>query len=447
MMLFESPLGDLTCPMLDPLAYRRHLLARFLQIAGAGSAGLAVLSAVDCGARTNLGVGSHASLAAGSGTGGAGGFGGGTGSGGASTSATTEVASATSGFGGFGGGTVGVGVGGAPIDAGVTQGSACIASSGDTCPSGDQAVMMLDGALGPCTEVIAILGPPSADNGLCCYEVIVQSMPCYVGRTFFIDEGVVKAELRRGASWRAGPAPDVSRLPRATRLALADAWARDGLFEHASVASFSRFAMQLLALGAPAELVRDVHAGALDEIRHAELCLGLSSGYLGESVEPGALPMPGPIAIVPDLAAVAAEAVMEGCIGETVATVQAVDALAVTTDAAVREVLEITVADETRHAELSWRFLAWALDQGGAPVREAVLAAFASFRPAQPRVEALEGVDLGLYAAHGRQRAVEGRAIAERVMAEIIQPAMCVLLSRRQPGSRDVDAPRTPCAA
>jgi hypothetical protein len=190
--------------------------------------------------------------------------------------------------------------------------------------------------------------------------------------------------------------------------------------------------MQLLALGAPADLVRDTHAATLDEVRHAELCLALASGYLGHPVEPGALPFPAPIAIVPDLAAIASEAVMEGCIGETVATVQALDALTAVTDPAVREVLEITVADETRHAELAWRFVAWAIDEGGDPVREAVLEAFAGFRPPAPRVESLEDVDLGLYAAHGRQRAAEGRAIAEQAMAEIIQPAMCVLLSRRR---------------
>jgi hypothetical protein len=432
--------------MYDPVATRKRLLARFLQIAGAGSAGLAAMAAADCGARTNLGVnGQRAATVSGAGgavTATASGIGGElvvdastTGLGGFGPSTTT-------GLGGVGGGsavsTVGVGAGAA--DGGPFEGTACIDIPDGNCPMGGQAVMVLQGALGLCYQVDQIVSGPFTGTSDCCYAVIVQNIPCYVGRTFYIDEGIVKAELRRGASWRAGPVPDASRLPDATRLALAEAWARDGLFEHASVASFSRFAMQLLALGAPADLVRDVHAGALDEIRHAELCLGLASGYFGESVEPAALPVPGPIAIVPDLSAVAAEAVMEGCIGETVATVQALDALAAATDPAVREVLEITVADETRHAELSWRFLAWAIDRGGPATREAVLAAFASFRPAPPREEPLTGVDLALYAAHGRQTAVEGRAIAERAIAEIVQPAMCALLSRRRGVERMVEA-------
>jgi hypothetical protein len=36
------------------------------------------------------------------------------------------------------------------------------------------------------------------------------------------------------------------------------------LFQHASVASFARFSLELLALGAPPDLVAAAHAAALD---------------------------------------------------------------------------------------------------------------------------------------------------------------------------------------
>jgi len=418
---------SVTIDGVDPIAYRKHLLGRILRIAGAGTAGLAALAAADCGSRSNLGV--EGSSAAGtSGTGGAGGHGGAltmSGSGGSGgTIGFASSASSTSG--------VTVGVGGASPDGGATEGTACIdVGPGNPCPMGDAAIAGINLWLGPCEQVVAIVSGPTQEGTLCCYEVLVQPFPCYVGRTFFIDEGIVKADARAGRTWRAGPTPDVDRIPPATRRALADAWARDGLFEHASVASFARFAMQLLALGAPADLVRDTHAGAIDEVRHAELCLTLASAYAGSPLEPAALPIPGPVAIVPDLPAIAAEVAMEGAIGETVATVQALDALAAATDPAVRAVLEQTVADETRHAELAWRFLAWAIDQGGEATREAVLRAFLGFCPPAPRVEQLDGVDLALYAAHGRQRAPEGRAIAERALAEIVRPGMCALLATR----------------
>jgi hypothetical protein len=113
--------------------------------------------------------------------------------------------------------------------------------------------------------------------------------------------------------------------------------------------------------------------------------------------------------------------------------VQAYESLLRATDPAVREVLAVTVEDETRHAELAWRFLAWALTTGGHAVRERVMRAFAGFRPAPPTPDDLTGVDVALFKAHGRMLAVEARAIAERALVEVVCPCLCGLLKR---GSR-----------
>ncbi|MEP7123159.1 MAG: ferritin-like domain-containing protein [Byssovorax sp.] len=399
--------------------HRAQLLARILQITASGSLGLALLSTAQCGARSSLRI-----------SGGAGGHGGAGGAGGSDVT-TSVSASTTDGAGGFlsfdGGATTSGGV----TDGGTEIVLACF--SGETlpgCPDAADAVTTIMGVISPCATFVAVVSGPTLQGTLCCYEVEVMPFPCYVGRTFFLDDGVVKASLRKGGRWRAGSAPSVAGMPERTRSALAEAWARDGLFEHASVASFSRFTMQLLALGAPADLVRDTQLANVDEVQHAELCLGLASAYFGEPVEPTALPFPAAILIEPDLASIAAEAAMEACIGETVATVQAMEALANTTDPAVREVLRATVDDEARHAELGWRFLAWAIDTGGEATRQAVIRSFASFCPPAPTAEDLDGVDLAIYAAHGRQRASEGRAIAARVLREIVQPAVCALLAR-----------------
>src|SRR6185369_11435722 len=96
-------------------------------------------------------------------------------------------------------------------------------------------------------------------------------------------------------------------------------WTRDGLFEHASVASFGRFALELLAAGAPAALVEDAHRAALDEVRHARLCFDLASAYAGEAIAPGAFPFEGRVEVTSDLASIASRAAREGCIGETIA--------------------------------------------------------------------------------------------------------------------------------
>ena len=45
----------------------------------------------------------------------------------------------------------------------------------------------------------------------------------------------------------------------ALRRRLAELWSQDALLEHASIASFSRFALQLLAVAAPPALVAGAH--------------------------------------------------------------------------------------------------------------------------------------------------------------------------------------------
>ena len=280
-------------------------------------------------------------------------------------------------------------------------------------------------------EITAVLCGPSIVATKCCY-VVDENGPvigCYVGRAFLVDEGLVKSELARGAGWRAGQAPSVAGLTDATREALAKGWVLDGLFEHASVASFARFSMQLLAAGAPADLVRDAHAAAVDEVRHAELCFALASAYAGADLAPGRLPMPPALPIEHDLAVMVIETVVEGCIGETLAAAQAEEALARATDPAVISSLESTLEDEIRHAELSWRFVRWAIDAGGPHVRAAVAYAFASFRAPDSPTQTLDGVDSAAFAAHGRLTAPEARAVALRAIAQIVQPCACVLLS------------------
>src|SRR6185503_9922644 len=85
--------------------------------------------------------------------------------------------------------------------------------------------------------------------------------------------------------------------------------------------------------------------------------------------------------------------------------------------------------DEARHAELAWRFMAWALSIGGAATHVAIARAFEAFKPPPPRTEDLSGVDMAAYAAHGRQTAALARAIAERVLAEVVRPLAAALLA------------------
>ncbi|WP_438044685.1 hypothetical protein [Sorangium sp. So ce128] len=124
----------------------------------------------------------------------------------------------------------------------------------------------------------------------------------------------------------------------------------------------------------------------------------------------------------------AARAVREGCVGETLAAVQASEQRSRATDAAVRSALATIAEDEAWHAELAWRFVAWALQTGGEPVRRAVSEAFEAALASPPPAATAPDAEADALAAHGRP---DGAALAtshRRAVAEVIAPAMRALL-------------------
>jgi hypothetical protein len=263
----------------------------------------------------------------------------------------------------------------------------------------------------------------SYDNGQCCYQVLQQSC-VLVGRPYLVDGAPRAADPARDeGGWReAGAgAPCLDGLSSNDRAALAAAWAADGLFEHASVASFGRFALELLAVGAPADLVEAAHRAALDEVRHARLCLGLASAYAGEPIAPAAFPFGQAVAVSADLADIAARAAREGCVGETVAAVLAAEQLERAEDPAVRAALAIIAEDEARHAELAWRTVAWAIQKGGAPVRAAVADAIAA-GIAEAHLDQDANAASPAMIAHGRLDAAARCQAVTRALAEVIGP-------------------------
>ncbi|MFN7146774.1 MAG: hypothetical protein ACK4YP_23575, partial [Myxococcota bacterium] len=186
----------------------------------------------------------------------------------------------------------------------------------ETCPSVADAEKELVG-LGCGERTISVDGEGSftsaeEDTGFagdrCCYPVTKKSVNngCVVGRPYYEAGDLVMAPAERASGWAQGRRPDVSRLTPEERRVLAEAWTRDALIEHASVAAFARFALELLAVGAPADLVDAAHAAARDEVRHARLAFALAEAYAGAPVAPGGFPFGGSVPVVPDLAALAA---------------------------------------------------------------------------------------------------------------------------------------------
>ncbi|HKO52917.1 MAG TPA: hypothetical protein VJV79_34650 [Polyangiaceae bacterium] len=218
-------------------------------------------------------------------------------------------------------------------------------------------------------------------------------------------------------------------LPEAVRRALVEHWTRAAQMEHASVAAFSRFSLQLLAVGAPPSLLTDAHRAALDEIQHAELCFSLATTYAGHSIGPGPLPVDERALTGWDLLSVAVNTVEEGCVGETIAALEAQAAAELAQHEAVRAVQLRIHDDESRHAELAWCFVRWAAQVGGTPVRVALQSAFeqtiARFEGAAP----LESIHEQRLEAHGMLSERRKQALRKQIMSEVIRPALAELLA------------------
>ncbi len=149
-------------------------------------------------------------------------------------------------------------------------------------------------------------------------------------------------------------------------------WLRMAQEEHASVASFARAAVELLQVGAPLELVAECERAARDEIEHARLCLQRACELEGVSLVLGFMPTEGPR--TGGLVELMQRTFEEGCLNETCSAWAAAQALCHAHDDTETSTLQTIAEDETRHAQLAWRTLGWALSVGGEPVKNALTA-------------------------------------------------------------------------
>jgi len=264
-----------------------------------------------------------------------------------------------------------------------------------------------------------------------------------IGRAYIDGGQQLSAPSIPSAAWQDDTLrlPSLERLTAEQRAVLAAQWLRDAEMEHASIASFSRYALELMAVAAPPSLVAGAHQAALDEVRHARACYTLAGHYAGESLGPGAFPFDETSTLCSDLAEVAARTVVEGCVGETVAAVLAAEQRASASDPAVKQVLAAIAEEESQHAELAWTTVAWACKGGGAPVREAVRVALdgAIAAALAPDDAAHVTFDAGL-AEHGRLDAERLRVIRRAAIDEVVQPCIDQLMA-------DVLPPRQPAEA
>jgi hypothetical protein len=345
---------------------------------------------------------------------------------------------------GTGGGDAGgtQGTGGQPADAGsiVDAGGSQVADAAvPPCPTDPSEVVALFESLG-CPhgweprEVVS--GPVATTTpNVCCYETYLRI--CGPGgRPYLEEDASLLADVRApsavamGGGWVEGPRPDAVGLSADDRAILGAAWTQDALREHASIASFARVALGLLAVGAPADLVRATHEASLDEARHAKLCFALASTYAGHDVAPGAFPVGDRVTVASSVADLAAAAAAEGCVGETVAALLAAEQLAYAIDPAVRAALERIADDEARHAELAWRTVAWAV-RADPSARDAASRAFArSFASVAADAATADGEPEPSrdVLAHGRLGSGASARLAVEIVERVIAPAARLLL-------------------
>lgn len=283
-----------------------------------------------------------------------------------------------------------------------------------------------------------VLSPFSSTvDKTCCYAVPVRwhemraipGRPARVeGEARFASVGAAPtpagADDRRLAWGAPGVAPSVAELPRALRDRLAAVWIDAARAEHASIASFANLSLRLLALGAPPDLVAGAHAAALDEIRHAQVAFELASAYAGEALQPVRFDDAARMSAAGSLADLAIETLLDGCINETIAAVEAETAGEHAADPAIASALREIADDEARHAELAWRIVAWCVRTGEpglvAALEEAAAAAGASLAaPASPA-----GADLAAYGVLGPDAQLAARA---GVLRDVVAPCLAAL--------------------
>lgn len=273
-------------------------------------------------------------------------------------------------------------------------------------------------------------GPLADRPEACCYEVFGS---CPIGRPFTVEGHARLASVEPNGSWSGDEAlPELSRLDETTRGALARAWTEEARTEHASVASFTRMVLELLSLGAPAEIVGETLRAAEDERRHAIAAFTFASHYGHVELAPGPLDIRDCLA-GSSAAEIAERLAGEGCVAETVSALLIGEAAERAEDPAVREHLSRVAEEESAHALLAWKTLAWILARRSSDRDEVHARVARAFARAEHYVgigsEVLEGAESSLV-AHGQLSPSVKRSIARSVLGSVVAPAARAALAR-----------------
>ncbi|MDI3287210.1 ferritin-like domain-containing protein [Polyangium sp. 15x6] len=254
-----------------------------------------------------------------------------------------------------------------------------------------------------------------------------ETQNCAIGRPLLVAGAARTAPASNRVDWiLAEITPDTETLDPAVRTALAEAWTEIAALEHASVASFARFTLQLMALGAPPELLFAAQQAAADEVEHARVGYALASRYADRPIGPSKLDLTG-VPLDTDLRVVLGSLIEEACVGETIGAAEALALAGMVRDPVLGQVHARIAEDEQRHAELAWRTLRFLLAGADEDTRRFARAAFdraieaASADPSIRRAVVAE--DVGLLSSK------QLGALRRQALRDVVRPCADALLA------------------
>lgn len=294
----------------------------------------------------------------------------------------------------------------------------------DACPGGSCVSDWFNCAGDRIYDIPAETCGPYEVDGMCCTLAEVGEICGTDGRPFVVGGFARQACVLAGA-----PVRSRAQLGARVRETLAAHWTAVARAEHASIASFAQFGARLLALGAPAALVRGASTAAADEARHAEFALERAREWCGRELSFGALDTRGAADPRESFADTVLACVREGCIGETLAALELSTLADACVDPKLAAKLRAIADDEARHAALAWRFVQWALvREPGLASR--VLAVFDASVEVECDGEPLDVHERELLRAHGCLPADERRSLELEGLRELVRPCAAALTAR-----------------
>ena len=208
-------------------------------------------------------------------------------------------------------------------------------------------------------------------------------------------------------------------------------WKARTAAEHLAISTFSLLTLDLVAAGAPADILSMCLRAGIDEIRHAELCVRMVELYTGEKMWPrgGMSRLPRNTEKPPGSQAVG-NTLLVSCVSETFATTLLAAAREQSHDPPTQEVLTAIYSDEIMHARLGWSYLRYTLTTGGQQAIDAAVEMVPRAVRGVCNVVELPRSDAPIPAElrnHGIMLPSEQRVVFSTCIREVIAPGFCAL--------------------